>query len=195
VNDTIAKKITVTPTEVNEYYASHKSEFNHPEMIRTSHILIIVNEGATPERDKLALQRAEMLLARVKKGEDFAKLAKEYSMDNTASNGGDVGLTPKGALAPEYEAAAFALPVGGVSGVVRTQVGYHIIKVAEKKKAGISDLEEVRPALTGYLKSQRIDTELLRVVEGLRSSTKIVLLLKISGPLTFGGVTASSPRP
>ena len=195
VNDTIAKKITVTPTEVNEYYASHKSEFNHPEMIRTSHILILVNEGATPEQDKIALQRAEMLLARVKKGEDFARLAKDYSMDNTASNGGEVGLTPKGALAPEYEAAAFALPVGGVSGVVRSQVGYHIIKVVEKKKEGISELEEVRPALTGYLKSQRIDGELLKVVEGLRGTAKIELLLKLSGPLSFGAVRASSPRP
>jgi parvulin-like peptidyl-prolyl isomerase len=195
VNETIAKKVVVTPEEVNQYYAAHKSEFNHPDLIRTSHILIMVSESATPEQDKLALQRAQMILARVKKGEDFAKLAKEYSMDPTASNGGDVGLTPKGSLAPEYEEAAFALPAGGISGVVRTQFGYHIIKVIEKKKEGISDIEEVRPNLTGYLKSQRINAELAKVVESLRSTAKIELLLNLPRPLTFGGVTASSPRP
>jgi parvulin-like peptidyl-prolyl isomerase len=195
IQDTIAKKIVVTPAEVDEYYASHKTDFNHPELIRTSHILFMLQENATPEQEKLALQRAEMVLARVKKGEDFAKLAKEYSTDVTASNGGDVGLTPKGALAPEYEEAAFALPVGGVSNVIRTRLGYHIIKVTEKRKAGIAYLDEVRPSLTGFLKNQRIDAELEKVVNGLRGAARIELLVRLAKPLTFGGLTASSPRP
>ena len=194
VNETISKKIVVTPEEVNEYYTSHKSAFNHPDLIRSSHILFLVAESATPEQDKLSRQRAEMVLARARKGEDFAKLAKEYSMDGTASNGGDVGLVPKGSLAPEYEAAAFALPIGGISDVVRTQVGYHIIKVTEKRKAGIAELEEVRAQLGDFLKSQRIEAEVAKSVDGLRGAAKIELMLKLEKPLTYSGLTTSYPR-
>ncbi len=194
VNETIGKKITVTPAEVSDYYAGHKSAFNHPDLIRTSQIFIMVPESATPEQDKLARQRAEMVLARARKGEDFARLAKEYSMDGSASNGGDVGLVPKGSLNPEYEEAAFALQVGAVSDIVRTQVGYHIIKVTEKRKAGLAELDEVRPALMDFLKTQRVDAEVSKVVDTLRGSAKIEILLKLVKPLTYGGITASSPR-
>ncbi len=194
VEETIGKKITVTPTEISDYYNAHKSSFNHPELIRTSHILILVPDSATPAQEKLALQRAEMILARARKGEDFAKLAKEYSMDGSASQGGDVGLVPKGSLAPEYEQAAFALPVGGISNVVRTRVGYHVIKVTEKRNAGIADLDEVRIQLAEALKSQRVDAEVAKSVETLRGSAKIELFVKLDRPLSFAGVTPSSPR-
>jgi parvulin-like peptidyl-prolyl isomerase len=195
IQETISKKIVVTPAEVQEYYSTHQADFNHPELIRTSHILFMLPENATPEQERMALQRAEMVLARVKKGEDFAKLAKEYSTDVTASNGGDVGVTPKGALAPEYEEAAFALPVGGISGVVRTKLGYHIIKVTEKRKAGIAYFDEVKPSLTGFIRNQRTDAELEKVVVGLRDAAKIEFYVQLAKPLAFGNITASSPRP
>ncbi len=195
INETIGKKISMTPGEVTEYYNAHKTEFTHPELVRTSHILIMLPENATPEQDKAALQRAQALLARVKKGEDFAKLARENSMDGSASNGGDIGLTPKGTLAAEYEAVAFALPVGGVSEPVRTQFGYHIIKVTEKKKEGIPELSEVQPKLTEFLKNQKVDAELQKVVEGLRTAAKIELLIPAPPQLNLGPPTASNPRP
>ena len=195
VDEIIGKKITVTPAEVGDYYTGHKSAFNHPDLIRTSQIFIMVPESATPEQDKLARQRAETVLARARKGEDFAKLAKEYSMDGSASTGGDVGLVPKGSLNPEYEEAAFALQVGAISDVVRTQAGYHIIKVTEKRKAGLSELDEVRPALMEFLKGQRVDAEVTKAVDALRSTAKIELLLKLAKPLTYGGgLTTSFPR-
>jgi parvulin-like peptidyl-prolyl isomerase len=195
IQETISKKIVVAPAEVQEYYNSHQADFNHPELIRTSHILFTVPETATPEQEKLAQQRAEAVLARIKKGEDFAKLAKEYSTDATASNGGDLGVTPRGSLAPEYEEAAFALPVGGISDVVRTRLGFHIIKVTEKRKAGVAYLDEVKPSLTDFLKNQKTDAELEKIVDGLRGAAKIELLIQLSKPLTFGNITTSSPRP
>jgi len=195
IQETISKKIVVAPAEPQEYYSTHQADFNHPELIRTSHILFMLPENVTSEQEKIALQRAEMVLARVKKGEDFAKLAKEYSMDATASNGGDVGMTPRGSLAPEYEEAAFALPVGGISGVVRTRIGYHIIKVTEKRKAGVAYFDEVKPSLTEFIKNQKTDAELEKVVDVLRRTAKIELLVRLAKPLTFGSITASSPRP
>ncbi len=195
VTETIGKKIVVTPAEVSQYYAGHREEFRHPDLVRTSHIMIMVPQSATPEQDKLALQRAQSLLMRARKGEDFAKLAKEYSMDNSASSGGDIGLAPKGGLDPEYEAAAFALPVGGISNVVRSRMGYHIIKVMDKKKEGIADLEEVRATLSEYLRNQKINAEIEKTVEGLRATARIEVLVPLATPLNFGGATVSNPRP
>jgi len=83
INDNITGKITVTPEEVAEYYKAHTEEFRHPDMVRTSHILILVPGGSSPEQDRLARQRIEAILVRARKGEDFAKLAQEASMDSS----------------------------------------------------------------------------------------------------------------
>jgi foldase protein PrsA len=80
-----------------------------------------------------AKKKAEEVLAKVKAGEDFATLAKQYSQDSTASNGGDLGYFAKGKMVPEFEKAAFAMKAGEVSGLVKTVYGYHIIKVTDVK--------------------------------------------------------------
>jgi peptidyl-prolyl cis-trans isomerase C len=177
IEENIAKKLTVTPAEITEYYNSHPDEFKHPDLIRTSHILILVPEGATADRQKAAQQRAEALAARARKGEDFAKLAKENSMDASASTGGDIGMTENGELAPEYEEAAAKLKVGEVSGVVKTQFGYHIIKLTDRKKAGTAPLDEVRGQLTDFLKTQKEDAEVAKLVKTLQSQAKIEVLI------------------
>jgi parvulin-like peptidyl-prolyl isomerase len=181
INETINKKVTVTPEEVTKYYSTHPSEFQHPDIVRTSHILI-QPAGDTPAHDALAKQRAEEILARVKKGEDFAKLAKENSMDASAAQGGDVGFASKTALTAEYADAAFSLPVGGVK-LVKTQAGYHILKVTEKKKEGLSTLEEVKDQLTEFLKNEKAQAELTVTVNRLRDQSKIEILIPSGQPL------------
>ena len=181
VNETITKKIEVTPDEMAKYYSSHVTEFQHPDIVRTSHILI-QPAGDTAEQDTLAKQRAEALLARVKKGEDFARLARENSMDGSASQGGDIGFLAKDSLTPEYAEAAFALPVGGVQ-LVKTQYGYHIIKVTEKKKEGLSTIEEVKEQLTAFLKNQKVQADLTKLVNQLRNEAKIDILIPAGPPL------------
>jgi peptidyl-prolyl cis-trans isomerase C len=195
IEEEINKRIVVSPADAQQYYSTHTGEFRHPDLVRTSHILIAVAESATADQDKMARQRAQALLARAKKGEDFAKLAKENSMDASASQGGDVGLATSGQLAPEYEQAAFSLPVGGISGLVRTQFGYHIIKVTDKKSAGISTLDEVRSQLIDFLKGQKAQAELQKYVNDLRTKAKIELFIPVGTTQTPGGTTASSPRP
>ncbi len=180
ISENIDKKVTVTPEEVAKYYTSNPNEFQHPDIVRTSHILIPA--GDTAAEDALAKKRAEDVLARVKKGEDFAKLAKEYSTDASASQGGDVGFSSRDALVSEYAEAAFSLPVGGVK-LVRTELGYHIIKVTDKKKEGLSTLEEVKPQLTEFLKNQKAEAELTKLVNQLRDQAKIEILIPAGQPL------------
>jgi peptidyl-prolyl cis-trans isomerase C len=181
VSEAIDKKITVTPEELSKYYSSNADEFKHPDIVRTSHILIPI-AGDSPELDAKAKERAEALLARIKKGEDFAKLAKENSVDASASQGGDIGFSSKDALTPEYSEAAFSLPVGGMK-VIKTQYGYHVIKVTEKKKEGISSLEEVKDQLTDFLKTQKSQAELTKMVNQLRNEAKIEILIPAGQPL------------
>jgi peptidyl-prolyl cis-trans isomerase C len=185
IEQTITKKLVVAPAEVSEYYNAHPDEFKHPDLIRTSHILVAVPQGAAPEQQERARQLAQTLLDRAKKGEDFAKLAKENSTDASASQGGDIGLTQVGELAPEYEAAVADLKVGEISGLVRTQYGYHIIKLTDRKKAGMATLDEVRSELTDFLKSQKEDAEVDKLIKVLHSQAKIEIL--ISGKSPSGG--------
>jgi peptidyl-prolyl cis-trans isomerase C len=180
IQENITKKLLIAPAEVSGYYNSHLDNFKHPDLVRTSHILIGVPEGSTPEQDKLARQRAEAILERVKKGEDFAKLAKENSMDPSASQGGDIGMTEGGVLEPPYEEAAAKLKVGEVSGIVKTSYGYHIIKLTDRKKAGTATLDEVRAELTDFLKNQKEDEEVAKLVKALQSQAKIEILVKLS---------------
>jgi len=194
ISEQVTKKITVTPEEVAEYYRTHTEEFRHPDMVRTSHVLIMLPEGATAEQDRLARQRAEAILARARKGEDFAKLARENSMDPSASRGGDIGLVPRGQLEAAYEEAAFAQPVGGLAGPVRTRFGYHVIKVMDRKKEGLATLEEVRTELTDFLSNQKGDRQLGELVEQLRKEAKIEVYIPVGAPRP-AAPTASSPRP
>jgi parvulin-like peptidyl-prolyl isomerase len=181
VTENIAKKITITSDELSKYYAGHQEEFRHPDMVRTSHILIAVPESAKEEQDAAAKKKADDILARAKKGEDFAKLAKEFSADSSKDQGGDIGFVTEGDTAPEYEFVAFKLAVGAISDeTVRTQFGYHIIKVTEKRKAGISTLEEAKSELTDFLKNQKVQEETGKIVEGLRKDAKIEVLLPAS---------------
>jgi parvulin-like peptidyl-prolyl isomerase len=195
VDENITKKILVTSTELAQYYSSHTEEFQHPEMVRTSHILIALASGATPEQQKAALSRAQALLGRIKKGEDFGKVAMENSMDSSASQRGDIGWAQKGDLEPEYEAVAFSLPVGQVSDPVLTKYGYHLIKVTDKKKEGLSTLEEAKEQLTTYLKNQKAQTEMQKLVVGLQEKAKIEVLISLGAGSEKSGTASSTSKP
>jgi peptidyl-prolyl cis-trans isomerase C len=181
VEENVNKKVTVTQEELAKYYSEHPTEFQHPEIVRTSQILIRA-AGDTTEQDTLAKQRAEALLARIKKGEDFSKLARENSVDASASQGGDIGFYSRDALAPEYSETAFSLPVGGVK-LAKSQFGYHIIKVTEKKKEGLSTLEEVKEQLTVFLKNQKAQADLAKLINQLRDQAKVDILIPAGQPL------------
>jgi peptidyl-prolyl cis-trans isomerase D len=152
-----ADRVQVTDGEVAEYYELNKEErFTEPEQVRARHILVEVEAGASDERKAAARKKAEDLLAKVKAGRDFAALARTSSDDpGSAAQGGDLGLFAHGRMTPAFESAAFALAPGGVSDVVETPFGFHIIKVEEHRPGGLKPLESVRDEILRLLRDAR----------------------------------------
>ena len=153
--------VKITDKEVEKYYQEHVAEFAMPEQVKASHILV--------KEEKLANE----LKARLEKGEDFAKLAKEHSIDpGSRESGGELGYFPAGRMVPEFDKAAFSTPVGQLSPVIKTEHGYHIIKVEDKKPARTLTLEEVKPFLAMQLESQKKDEKFLAYIEQLKAEAK-----------------------
>jgi peptidyl-prolyl cis-trans isomerase D len=150
-------QVEVKDGEVAEQYELQKDDhFTEPEQVRARHILVKVASGAADDQKAKARQKATDLLAKVKAGGDFAGLAKQSSEDTaSALKGGDLGFFPRGQMAPEFEAAAFALEPGGLSDVVESPFGFHIIKVEEKRAAGTKPLAAARDEIVASLKNER----------------------------------------
>ncbi len=152
----IEKDIKVEDEEVKQYYESHKKEFHEPERVAARHILLKVAKDASKEEEEKIYNKALKLYERIKKGEDFAKLAKEFSEDpGSAPRGGDLGPFTRGIMVKPFDEVAFSLKEGEVSKPVRTQFGYHIIKVYKKTPEKTKTLEEARPLIVQKLKSQK----------------------------------------
>ena len=145
VEQEILGGVTVSDEEVEKFYKGNQSAFESPEQLRVRHILISVKPGASDEEKNAARKKTTDILERVKKGEDFAKLAEEHSEDpGSRQKGGDLGYIARNTTMPELEQAAFALEVGRVSGPVETAFGFHLIKVEGKKKASIAPFDQVK---------------------------------------------------
>jgi len=141
----ILDKITINDDKARSYYKDHIDAFKTPEMIRARHILIKTETSATDEEKKKAKAKAEEVLAKIKKGEDFSKLASEVSNDpGTKDKGGDLDFFPKGTMVPAFEEVAFSLKPGEVSGIVESEYGYHLIKMEEKKDAHLEPYENIK---------------------------------------------------
>ena len=126
-----------------------QADFEKPEQVHVRHILTLVKLGATDEEKAAARKKAEDLLERVRKGEDFARLAGDHSDDPLSKpKGGDIGFIARGVTVPAFDKTAFALEPGKVSGIVETPSRYHIIKVEEKKKAEITPYREIKEEVT-----------------------------------------------
>jgi parvulin-like peptidyl-prolyl isomerase len=175
MDETIEKKITVTPEEVGKFYAENPEGAKHPDMVRIS--MIVMLAGEADDEDALAKRRAEAVLARVKKGEDFAKLAKENSIDDSASDGGDMGYVIKKDITElEIANAAFSAAVGDAK-LIKIGSKFIILKITGKKKEGISTLEEVKPQITDILKEKKFQEEKGKLINDLRDHAKIEYLI------------------
>jgi peptidyl-prolyl cis-trans isomerase C len=174
----VAPKSAVKPEQLADFYAKNPDQFEQPERVHASHILIGVPRGADAAAKAQARAKAEQVLKDVKAGKDFAALAKEHSQDpGSAPNGGDLGFFQQGQMVGPFNDAAFSLAPGMVSDLVETEFGFHIIKVAEKQAPRSIALEEVKPRLEQFLLERNRQEQTDAFVKGLRSKGKIEILI------------------
>lgn len=146
--DALTKGLTASESEIEQLYVSEKERLTIPEQRHVRHILIKADEAGSKEDVAKAQKLADELVKRLRAGEDFAKLAKEFSSDpGSAAEGGDLGLFSKGMMVPEFDEAAFALAKDVISEPVRSSFGFHIIQVTEIQPAKIPDMAEARAQL------------------------------------------------
>ena len=144
----LAPRISVTEAEMKSFFEENKNSFAQEEQVKASHILVATEKEAQDLKGKLA------------KGEDFAALAKEFSTDtSTKDQGGQLGFFGRGTMTAEFEKAAFALKVGTISDPVKTEYGYHLIKVEDQRAAEAPNYEKSKEEIKEYLTNQKLEKE------------------------------------
>ncbi len=149
----------VSDADAEAYYKEHSAEFEQPRRIRVAHVLVRVPPVGGSEAENQAKAKVEEVIRRAKAGEDFGKLAREVSDDKANSGqGGDLGFVGPGELVPQFEQAAFAMKKGEVSASpVRTQFGYHAIKILDVKEGGRTPFKDVAGKIKEAMLSERSD--------------------------------------
>ena len=173
IDTQVIDKIMVSEADTKAYYDENPDLFKKPEQVKASHILIKVESDATDLQKSQARIEIAKIHQKLKDGQDFAALAKEFSQGPSAENGGDLGYFGRGQMVKPFEDAAFALKPGQISEIVETRFGYHLIKVVDKQPEGIMAYAEVKDRLNQHLKSQRIDREARNYIENLKKDAKI----------------------
>ena len=151
LNKEITPKVKVEEMEVRKYYQDNISLFQTPESIKARHILIKLEPDASKEEVEKAQKEMNEIVAEVKKTNNFAEVAKKRSQGPSASEGGDLGFFPKGAMVPEFEEAAFSMNPGSPGKVVRTRFGLHYIETVAKKPAGAVPFPEIKSKISSQL--------------------------------------------
>ena len=159
----VMAKAKVSDQEVKAYYDEHKEEFAPTTQIKASHILVKTED------------EAKRVMERLKKGEKFADIAKAVSIDKgSAINGGDLGYFSKGQMVPEFEKAASSMNIGDVSSVpVRTEFGYHIIKVTDKKKGPVIEFEKIKDMISQKLSGGKQKEAFEQYIAELKKNYKV----------------------
>ncbi|MEH7097013.1 peptidylprolyl isomerase [Neobacillus vireti] len=154
--------IKITDEEMKTYFEENKDSFATAEQVKASHILVADEKTAKEIKKKLD------------NGEDFAALAKKYSTDDgSKANGGELGYFAKGTMVTEFDNVAFSLPVNTISNPVKTQYGYHIIKVEAKKAAQAANYEDSKAQIKETLFDQKVDSQYQTWIDSKKKSYDI----------------------
>ncbi|MGE0680264.1 MAG: SurA N-terminal domain-containing protein [Candidatus Binatia bacterium] len=153
--------VDVSTKEVEDFYNEHKEDrFTTPPRVHARHILFALGANATEEEKAKTRTAAAEVLEKARAGEDFVKLAETYSQDKaTAAQGGDLGSFARGRMVKPFEEAAFALPAGGISDLVESQFGLHIIKVETNEPENIKPMNEVEEEIRQELRHERANAQ------------------------------------
>jgi peptidyl-prolyl cis-trans isomerase C len=172
-------KAEVSDEEAQAFYKENPDQFQQPEQVRASHILVKVEKDAKEDAVKTKQAEAAKILERVKKGEEFDKLASELSEDPSAKdNKGDLDFFAREQMVPEFSEAAFKMKKGEISTApVRSDFGFHIIKVTDRKDGGNVPFEQAKEQLVSFLEGRKKQAEVGKVLRSLRETAKVTINL------------------
>lgn len=170
--------LAVTDDDVKAYFEENKQRYEVKEQVRASHILIKVSPKDDAAADAAAKKKADEVYALAKKaGADFDALAKEHSQGPTKDRGGDLSFFSRGRMVPEFEEKAFVMKVGEISPPVKTQFGWHVIKVTDKKEGRQRPFDEVQESISKLLRNKKSRRAKADLLKSLRTDAKIETFL------------------
>ncbi len=168
----IRQNTQVSDDELKVQYQQDIQQYQVPNRVHVDHILLMT-VGKTPAEVEEIRQKAEDVLKQAKKGTNFEELAKKYSEDpGTKDKGGDLGWITQGQTVPEFEKAAFTLPKGSISDLVKTQYGFHIIKVLDKETAHTKTFDEVKDSIRAPLMLAKADKQASDIADKLSATIR-----------------------
>jgi parvulin-like peptidyl-prolyl isomerase len=173
----VRSKITVSDEEIGNYYSQHRDLYEGKESARLLQILIAVPPGADEETKQKLRAEAEDILKKLKSGEAFELMAARFSKGSEAQTGGDLGFVERGTMLPPVDEAAFKLKVAQLSNVVESSLGFHILKVIERRGQGSKPLTEVREEIKDQITNEKMDIKLQEWVQDLRKKSFVEIRL------------------
>lgn len=176
-----APKVTVTDREIIGYYEANLDQFKQPLQVKLSHILIQLDPAWDKVRKQEARKKAEQILKNLKKGQDFASIAREQSDGPMKANGGELGYVQPGQIDRQFEEAVFALKPGETTELMETDRGIHIFKVSDRKSATVLSYEEVKERISRLLRFEKARQEAELHAKGLREKASVEKFLPEDG--------------
>ncbi|MFH0948058.1 MAG: peptidylprolyl isomerase [Elusimicrobiota bacterium] len=175
IEDAVVKKVISLPEdEIKTYYEKNRDKIDEPEKVSVRHILIRFDKNASTKDESVALKKIQDVQKLLKKGEDFAKIAQQYSEDpGSKKNDGNLGFIVRGMMVKNFEDMAFKTPVGEISDIFKTEFGYHILKIDVKQAKQKLSYEEVRVNLEKYLLAEKRQEEYEKYIKNLREKSNI----------------------
>jgi peptidyl-prolyl cis-trans isomerase C len=179
----VEQEAQISDAELKKFYDENKEKFKSGEQVKASHILVKTEK------------EAQDILAQLKNGASFEDLAKKHSADSSAAKGGDLGWFSRGAMVPEFDKAVFNLKEGETSGIVKTQFGYHIIKLTGKRPAGIRSFDEVKEQIKTTLLPNKQQEIFQKMKDDLKKSAKVSIKEDVLNSLDSTADGAESAKP
>ncbi len=181
VNREVRETVPISPLQVQKFYDENPKRFEQPETVRAAHILLTTRDLAAntelpPEKQKAQRLLIDDILKRARAGEEFGKLAKEFSQDPGSKERGGEYVFPRGQMAVEFETAAFGMSPGQISGVVTTKFGYHIIKVLDRNPAKKVEFDKVKDRIRENLQQEEADKLLPAYLERVKKEAGVEIV-------------------
>jgi peptidyl-prolyl cis-trans isomerase C len=172
----ISAELVLDEAAAKRIYQEQKDRFREAEKIRAAHIIVRALPHDPEAKHEAARKKIEDAQRKLQAGEDFARVAEQYSESPFASRGGDLGFFPRGRALPEFDAVVFDTPVGEITPVFETPHGFNIVKVLDRREGGVSDFEEVKTGLLMVLAREQKHIQLREHIEELRAAATIRVL-------------------